>query len=171
MNCESLRKNSVTLHEARLQIRGCNILERIYIANCSKMIIYGTRSPYMAWELKPLKFFKAHAHSLIFNIEAPPNIVCYCSSKNGAYRDSNSELFLSSQALCRLVHSRPGHLLYVVQCIFICALRSLYSASQCQSITLLSSPLKFEILFTPMRTNVCTCTSMWYKIAVLTNWY
>ena len=50
-----------------------------------------------------------------------------CSSTNGAYRDSNSELFLTSQALCRLVHSRPGHLLYVVQCIYF-ALRSLYSA-------------------------------------------
>ena len=55
----------------------------------------------------------------------------YCSSKNGAYRNPNSELFLSSQALCRLVHSRPGHL-YNVQVlpayVFICALRSLYSA-------------------------------------------
>ena len=31
------------------------------------------------------------------------------TSKNCAYRDSNSDLSLSSQALCRLVHSRPGH--------------------------------------------------------------
>ena len=51
---------------------------------------------------------------------APPLATALCSSKNGAYRDSNLELFISSQALCRLVHSRPGHLLYVAQCIYFC---------------------------------------------------
>ena len=30
-----------------------------------------------------------------------------CSNKNCAYRDSNWDLSLSSQALCQLVHSRP----------------------------------------------------------------
>ena len=33
---------------------------------------------------------------------------CQCSNKNCAYRDSNSDLSLSRQALCRLVHFRPG---------------------------------------------------------------
>ena len=37
------------------------------------------------------------------------------TSKNCAFRDSNSRLFFSSQALCRLVHSRPGHFLHVEQ--------------------------------------------------------
>ena len=37
-----------------------------------------------------------------------PRLVANVTSKNCAYRDSNSELSLSSQALCRLVHSLPA---------------------------------------------------------------
>ena len=46
-------------------------------------------------------------------------LVANVTSKNCASQDSNSGLYFASQALCRLVHSRPGHLLYVVQCIYI----------------------------------------------------
>ena len=46
---------------------------------------------------------------------------------NGAYRDSNSELFLSSKALYRLVHSGRDTC-YMSCSVFIFALRSLYSA-------------------------------------------
>ena len=51
---------------------------------------------------------------------------CFCelqhtlTSKNCANRDSNSDLSLSIQALCRIVYFRPGHWLYVVQCIYLC---------------------------------------------------
>ena len=53
-----------------------------------------------------------------------------CSIINGAYRDSNSDLFLSSQALCRLVHSagRDTDYEYMSCSVFIFALCSLYSA-------------------------------------------
>ena len=43
--------------------------------------------------------------------------------------------FLSSQELCRLVHSRPGHLLHVVQCIYF-ALRLLHSITLTLDFTL-----------------------------------
>ena len=57
------------------------------------------------------------------------------TSKNGAYWDSNSELFLSSQALCRLVHSRPGHI--------VC--RAVYLFVHCAHFIALSNPFHYNI--------------------------
>ena len=49
----------------------------------------------------------------------------FCS-KNCAYRDSKSDMLIFSPALCRLVHSRPRHLLYIVQCINLYFAHMLY---------------------------------------------
>ena len=46
--------------------------------------------------------------------------ISYCSSKTSAYRDLNSKLSISSQALCRIIYSWPGHLNPVLQCIYLC---------------------------------------------------
>ena len=84
---------------------------------------------------------KRHEYGILcvsdFNFNSTSFTFNTVTSKICAYRDSNSDLSLSSQALCRLVHFRPGHCLYNV-------CRALYLFVHCAHFIALSNPFHYN---------------------------
>ena len=79
-----------------------------HIANRLKELMTGSESPALSMSVcnQLLLDVMLCERALSFYCFACDDMELYgCNSKNGAYRDSNSELSLSCQALCRLVHS------------------------------------------------------------------